>query len=231
MKIYTYQFIGNKNRQEDYFGISKDNSFFVLCDGVGGSDSGLEASQYVSNRLIELYESDSIDGFQLEYSIKLVSAELNAIYKEKNIATTLVAIQLKEGNALISSIGDSKLFYHDVESSQSWTTKDDSLVQDLMDIGVLNSEEDMRIHPFRNRITKALNSTHLVTSVLIDEISNVGDGDLFFLCSDGAIENILSHEVISLFAKKLLTFEQKSKHLEILASESIDNSTGILIQV
>lgn len=231
MKIYTFQFIGNKHRQEDSFKISSDNAFFVLCDGVGGSEEGLEASQYVSNRLIELYESNSSDRFKLDYSIKLVSAELKAFYNEKKIATTLVAMQLKEGNAYLSSVGDSKLFYVHSNSSKSWTSKDDSLVQDLRDIGVLKSEEDMKSHPFRNKITKALNSTKLLTSISVNEINNIQSGDIFYLCSDGAIENIMSDQVLNLFSQKLLSFEQKSKHLEILASESIDNSTGILIQV
>lgn len=231
MKICTFQFIGSKKEQEDYFRISDDSSFFVLCDGVGGSDSGIEASQYVANRLIELYESDSIEGFQLQYAIKLVSAELNAIYTKRKIATTLVAMQLKKGNGYVAAVGDSKLFYHHINSDRSWISRDDSLVQDLRDIGVLKSEEDMRNHPFKNKITKALNSTNVLTSVMVNEISNVRMGDLFFLCSDGAIENILSHQVIKLFSKRVLTFEEKSKHLEILASDSIDNSTGILVEI
>ena len=235
MQILKFQHLGNRKEQQDAYYISPDNRFFVVCDGLGGTDDGALASNVLVSALRENYQdlmgTLEVTNFQsfLNKSIQQVS-DLQGV----NTATTLVCLLLDNGTAYYSHIGDSKLFYFSPAKCNWLATKDHSFVQELYDAGVLATEEEMRDHPKKNLITRAI-SSHGTSYTAINEIYRIDGltrGDFFILCTDGAVEDYTTGDFASLFYSNIEAFESSFNELDNKCKvDSKDNSTLILIKL
>ena len=83
------------------------------------------------------------------------------------------------------NVGDSRA-YHLFASGEDecirQVTKDHSHVQELVDRGEITDEE-ARVHPARNKITRAIGAERDVTTDYFE--LDLNEGDMLLLCSDG----------------------------------------------
>lgn len=236
--VYNFQTLGSRGAQEDSIYINEHRNVYLVCDGIGGINDGDLAST-----LIVKFIEEKLEDYPIIKSKKtledLINSAFNAFEKyglenkiDHQMGTTLVLLLLVEDTALIAHIGDSRAFYFS-ESNDDWISKDHSLVQELFDAGILKTEAEMQSHPLKNKITNALmlNSGETELKIEINEVHHISKGDMFILCSDGAIENMSNSDVKDLFDNKSITLASRWELFKSNARLSSDNSSAILIEI
>ena len=242
MKIFHFSQQGHRPYQEDSYYIDEETKhLFVICDGVGGHAKGDIASntvvEYIKGKLSKNKENKwEVQDFQ-----SLFHGAQDALQKVQtdktgasNMGTTVVLFFLSPLQALTAHVGDSRAYVVKPAESKYWRTKDHSLVQELLDAGVLKSESAMEDHPMRNRITRALQAAGGKKYVEADVATFDGleAGDYLLLCSDGVLEPFPSHSFIDILADVNLSFEEKGETIrKACEAVSKDNNTCILIQI
>ena len=246
MRILHFNHIGKRKEQEDQLWISSDKRFFVVCDGVGSSEKGGLASKLVVEYLSQAYgnfntnfEFDSVTLSDERLQTLILNA--NSYIKKsatklelnESMSTTIALVYFDEDSATIAHIGDSRVYYIEKDGNW-WKTKDHTYVQELFDMGLLRTEQEMKDHDDASIIKQALsnktNNTEL--DISINKINSVKAGDKFLLLTDGALENYNSKEIVSLFWQTENCLDQKwSEFSQKCAAGSKDNSTSILIEL
>lgn len=144
------------------------------------------------------------------------------------MGTTFVAASLVENHVYIANVGDSRLYLIGRDIRQ--ITRDHSLVEDMVRMGVLEREE-ARTHYKKNVITKAIGVADDKTSTPdIFEIE-VENGDKLLLCSDG-LTNMVEDYDIKKIVKDNDSIEDAVRELIKQANENggKDNISAILIE-
>ena len=137
----------------------------VVCDGMGGVKGGrLASSIAVETFLAETKKvlRAGMTALQLAQASSYAVAIANdAVYEKAQEAkeyhgmgTTLVSAICYEKGAVISNVGDSRAYHITAEGIRR-VTEDHSLVEVLVRRGDI-TEEEARVHPNRNVITRAL---------------------------------------------------------------------------
>lgn len=184
---------------EDRCAVYDDFAGFVLAivaDGMGGHQAGDLASQMavdgiVSNLRGALDRSMPIDN--RKSAIREAIEKTNeAIYQVacsseqyKGMGTTVVVVLADETSVIVAHIGDSRAYMmdgHGASRELVQLTEDHSLVNELVRLGQISSEE-ASVHPRRNWLTRAL-GTEASIEVEINDFS-WNDQDMILICSDG----------------------------------------------
>lgn len=168
----------------------------VLCDGMGGEQSGGLASQMavdiISKRIKESFSEMMNKNSVRNLLITAVCAANSIVYETAQrdfdkcvMGTTCVAAIVFGGCAYIVNVGDSRA-YHLFTSGEDecirQVTRDHSHVRELVERGEI-TEEQAKTHPKRNKITRAIGADSGVTPDYFE--LDVKDGDMLLLCSDG----------------------------------------------
>jgi serine/threonine protein phosphatase PrpC len=197
--------IGSKKNQEDFLWpepgtASSEDCIFIVCDGVGGSDSGEVASkmiaEFVGNALLAAAPSE-VDLPMLNQLLEEARLKLIAYAKLKGLgtdmATTFTLLYLINQKAFIAWCGDSRV-YHLRKNEILFRTEDHSLVNSLIRKGDL-TEEEGRNHPQKNLLLKAVRADDPRPEAEGHWIMDIQEGDYFLLCTDGLLENISDADV------------------------------------
>jgi PPM family protein phosphatase len=192
---------GGRENNEDACGHwSHDNRLCcVVADGAGGHGGGQRASQLAVQALLQSFaqrhaaSSRTSDESCLQAFLRQASRQIIECRSEntaqRHMHTTVVTlwIDLDRQEALWAHCGDSRLYAF--RAGQMLTrTRDHSLVQSLVDGGLLK-ESELRTHPQRSELLSALGvdesdlqiSVHPQPWVLTKQ-------DAFLLCTDGVWE-------------------------------------------
>ena len=108
------------------------------------------------------------------------------------MGTTLVSAICSENHAVISNVGDSRA-YHITADGIRRITKDHSLVGELVRRGDI-TEEEARVHPNRNVITRALGPEKNEDCDCF--VCELKQGDYLLLCTDGLVNTISDQEML-----------------------------------
>ncbi len=174
----------------------------VVCDGMGGANGGNIASanavkiisEYISSSYHEGMSSNSIRAL-LESSICGANIRLydmsRTIESLAGMGTTVVSVIISGGIAHIAHAGDSRA-YIIRENKLIQITRDHSIVQTMIDKGQL-TEEEAKMHPNKNVITRALGVAEDI-GIEYNEVEFLDD-DCILLCTDG-LTNYVSVEEI-----------------------------------
>ena len=179
----------------------------VVCDGMGGPGGGKLASELAVGHFLSACLAGLRQGMTMqqvrEVAELAVEAANTAVYERscspkgalRGMGTTLVAAIVRDGEALISNVGDSRAYLIRAagpERGISRVTKDHSLVERLVDMGDITAEE-ARTHPNRNLITRALGPD---PDILSDSYQvRLDSGDYLLLCTDGLMETATDQEI------------------------------------
>ena len=186
---------------------ARDCVIVSLCDGMGGAKAGGLASQ-LSNKAFVSYVFDKLSSRvrrSVNYRQILQDAcvEANGVAFEYSqfseeytgMGTTIVGGVINaNGTGYIINVGDSRA-YHVSRRANSirQITRDHSLVEDLVEVGVITREQ-ARTHPQRNIITRALGSEAEVESDFFT--FTLLNGDVLLLCSDGLSNTVTDEEIL-----------------------------------
>ena len=156
---------------------------WAVADGMGGHGNGDIAADIVIDNLSRLPHSGNA-----RQMLRMALEDANAQVFAKSQAighgimgATIVATIIGEGNATIAWVGDSRVCMVR-QGALTRLTKDHSLVQELVDSGVLAAEM-AESHPQANVVTRAIGAAPEVQVSLIE--TELRAGDILLLCSDG----------------------------------------------
>lgn len=240
----TIHELGQRENQEDTIFPSEeqasvDNRLFILCDGMGGHESGEVASQTVCQALSDYIQKNfPADEVFTDAQLREALAVANARLEEKDngaakkMGTTLTFLYLHRGGATVAHIGDSRVYHLRPETDEIlYRTRDHSLIYDLFDVGELTLQE-METSPNKNIITRVMMpGQEQAPKPEIVHITDIKSGDYFYLCSDGMLEEMRDIDIIDILKDKDLTEEGKRNKLIAATTNSQDNHSGLLVKI
>lgn len=221
---------------EDSFLADSQRGIFSVADGVGGAEAGEVASQTAIEVLDEAFRhrDDGADIEDLmELAIQRANASIHQMAQDNSrfsmMATTIVALHIKENVATIGHVGDSRLYRLTPAGQLLRETDDHSVVEEEVRAGRMTAEQAAH-HPSKNVISRALGAEN---DVEVDmKVIEVDDGTEFLLCTDGITRHISDPELRNL----LLQYDDLPKlcdELKRLCYErgAEDNLTAVVVCV
>lgn len=250
-KPLCFSEIGRKDNQEDFLwpareSATRDNKVFLMCDGVGGQDSGEVASETAATALgtyLTKYKPEDVivTKAMFEEALAYGYDELDKVDTgaARKMGTTMTCLVLHQGGALVAHIGDSRIYHirpsladENGRSGIIYQSADHSLVNDLLRAGEITEEEAVNF-PQKNVITRAM-QPHLERRYRAD-IFNIDDlqaGDYFFLCSDGVLEQLTNDMLGAILSDSSLDDNGKLQAIRnVCDNKTRDNYTCWLIPI
>jgi serine/threonine protein phosphatase PrpC len=161
-----------------------DCALWAVADGMGGHRGGDIAADLAISALRGIADAGApVVDSAIRGALEAANAEILARAEAAGgvIGSTIVALHVAEGEARIFWAGDSRA-YRARDGRWEQVTRDHSLVQQLVDEGLIDREQAKR-HPQAHVITRALG---VEDAVELESICfAVEPGDLLLLCSDG----------------------------------------------
>ena len=199
--------VGSRSRNEDdlRFGHSGGLWHAVLADGAGGHQGGAMASDLVVS-LISLRLQSAPQASPEVLSAALRDAHTALGEKQpgrkarERMHSTVVAlwVDADQEEVLWSHVGDSRL-YMLRRGRVCHVTRDDSVVQQLIDAGYVTAEE-ARDHPRKNQLISAMGADEMIQPHTVDESQPIQDGDAFLLATDGWWDTLQADAIEATFA-------------------------------
>jgi serine/threonine protein phosphatase PrpC len=184
---------------EDAFLHDPVRNVFAVADGVGGAEAGEVASQTAIEVLDEAFRhqvagSDVED--LMELAIQRANASIHQMAQEhakfSMMATTIVALHVKDNVATFGHVGDSRLYRLTPDGVLHRETEDHSIVEEEVRAGRMTPEQAAN-HPSKNVISRALGAEQ---GVEVDmKTIEVEDGTEFLLCTDGITRHVSDNEI------------------------------------
>lgn len=191
-----------RKNNEDYckgeiveVGEGSEVGIFAIADGMGGHNKGEVASQLAVENIIELFNDKLIqnDTIKIEYIDDIIKQSYNTvnsmIYEKskedisyEGMGTTLTLAVLYQGKAYIANVGDSRCYLVNKEGKLEKITSDHSIVEEYVKAKII-TEEEARVHPDRNKITRAVGTEPVVVVDIFTR--ELEDGERLLLATDG----------------------------------------------
>ena len=197
---------------------------------MGGHNAGEIASQMIAGNLGEIQETPVLSAYVDAIEDSLISAhkELLSLGAEKEdiAGSTVVALLAGNRHGLVMWAGDSRLYLHR-QGRLTQLTEDHSYVDDLVERGEI-SREEAETHPQANVITRAVGAGE--TLYLDMDVTEVQDGDVFLLCSDGLYREVSEEEICNILANESL-FDIARELIDLTLSRGAkDNVTVVVVR-
>jgi len=174
--------------------VGKGGALLTLSDGMGGHAAGeVAASTVISSVQKTLQAGGGGTAEQrLETAVRRANADVIAAARTKGrhgMGATLTAVLVDGTCAYVAEVGDSRAYL--LRSGQlKQLTRDQSLVQMLVDQGLMHPDE-AETSPRKNILLQAMGSVEEVHAA-IGQVE-LRKGDKLLVCSDG-ISNAVAHD-------------------------------------
>ena len=200
---------GNVRPQNEDAYVASEH-LFAVADGMGGHNAGEVASALATTLLLERSTGQTLTP---EWFVEAITAINRTIHESaaesterRGMGTTICALALVQplGDSVeppqiaLANVGDSRIYMSRAGTFRQLSV-DHSYVQELVTEGLI-TEEEARVHPRRNIVTRALGIDERVAvdSWLIPLFS----GDRFILCSDGLVDEVPTADIAAIAAQQ-----------------------------
>jgi len=222
-----------RSNNEDYFLVIPAIGLYLVADGMGGAQAGEHASKLAAETIEQAVKQNGksmdSDGLVVAFgraNQRVMDAAAGNPDME-GMGTTLVVALENNGDLLIASVGDSRVytFYNGMLNA---ITEDQTWVNEVgRRLGI--DEENLKSHPMRHVLTMAIGvSENLRVHTYRITPSH---GMLVMLCSDG-LHGVVSDDELSKALASQASLEAKGK--ELIASARSrggpDNITVVLLR-
>jgi protein phosphatase len=222
----------------------EEGYLMVVADGMGGHAAGERASAlavgsiegFVLNTLKWFLHLSGDDEHQLVTELRqsLESADRTVIERARSnrafygMGTTLTMAFSVATDLFIVHAGDSRAYlFRDGELEQ--LTSDDTVVQVLVDAGVI-SPEDAKHHNRRHVVTNVIGGPGEGVSVEIQKLKLL-DGDTVLYCTDGLTEPVDDHAIAEILHHHPDPEDACTQLVELALSRGApDNVTAVVVR-
>ena len=216
MKAVSRTHIGNVRPSNQDALLSHPGIFglYGVADGMGGHKAGDVASRMAVEVVIETLKDKIPDEALLRQGIEAANRRIYDTQLENDslsgMGTTLTMIWEDKNRVLLGHVGDSRAYLLRSGDFRQ-ISQDHSMVGQLVRDGLL-TEEEARVHPYRNIITRALGTDEDVDvdTLILDRLP----GDIYLICSDGLSEYVRDEQM-----------------LKVLLSRSLQDAADTLLQM
>ena len=200
---------GNVRPQNEDAYVASDQ-LFAVADGMGGHNAGEVASALATTLLLERAVGQTLTPEWFVEAITSINRTIHESASEsterRGMGTTICALALVQPQdeatelqqVALANVGDSRIYLARSGRFRQLSV-DHSYVQELVTEGLI-TEEEARVHPRRNIVTRALgiDDRVAVDSWLIPLFA----GDRFILCSDGLVDEVPTADIAALAAQQ-----------------------------
>jgi len=209
---------------------------FAVADGVGGLDLGEVASTTAISVIVEEFAEAQAGTMLISLLPRLIQhanaavhdRTLEAQYRGKKMATTLVACALRYDQAIVSHVGDSRCYL--VRNGYAkQITQDHTLVNEQRRIGLISAKE-MAESESRHVILRSLGPELFVSAETT--ALTLHAGDTLVLCTDG-LHDSMSEAAIAAIVSQNKKADELAAELVARAVEidGADNTTAQVIRI
>lgn len=229
--------IGERSSNEDAVTIREYENFVLaaVADGMGGYAAGEVASATALSAL-----ESSLPAAVTKKDLPCILASAvdranEAVYRRgharkdyTDMGTTLVASVLIDDLVVTTNVGDSRAYVYSSKGLDR-ITKDHSLVQQYVELGIISPEES-RTHPQRHVLTQAIGIEKTITPDSYD--NHLEPCDILLLCSDGLTDS-LDDDAITKHLAGTTDLQKIGNRLVAEAKEkgATDNISVVLVRV
>ncbi len=208
----------------------------VLCDGMGGAQSGAVASAMAADTFMS-HAANSLDERSSPHDMKQILTEAVSYANIKvydrsfrdfscmGMGSTLVALLANPRRCLIGNVGDSRAYIIHKGRIQQ-ISRDHSLVEDMLARGEITAEQ-ARCHPQKNIITRAIGVEASVRCDIFDV--KLSAGDRILLCSDGLSNAVEDEEILDHCNKYAEPEEICRSLLDFVLERGASDNVSILV--
>ncbi len=224
-----------RDNNEDAIGLYQHQRgyLFALADGVGGAQYGDQMSAFAIHYLLAVFNRNI--GYNLDFQAVLnrayqnINAEMRNFVKKSafSAGTTLTSVIIKDWEANIAHVGDSRL-YHWRNNTLTQITRDHARREPVVD-NTRHANETRTPSPMRDILEKAMGKTDVIQPDLIN--LRLLPGDKLLLCSDGVTGVITLEELGRLVADEHAN--TLAETLVRIANEkgTKDNASAVAVEV
>ncbi len=205
-----------------------------LADGMGGHAAGEVASRECllacQNSVGQALDAPLHEQLHqaVVYANQQVWQQAQAQPELEGMGTTLCLLAFDGGDYQCAWVGDSRI-YRLRGGELLQLTQDDTVVNLLLQHGVISAEEALR-HPEKHVLSQALGTAPQVDHIHLGEPAALQHDDLFLLVSDG-VHDVLTHdELARLLGSDIHASGQRIVEEAKLAG-SQDNLSAVLVHV
>lgn len=226
--------------QDDYRASlqGRQAAWAVVCDGMGGAAGGSIASALAvglaQQQCAAMRLADSTPQEDAQAACQLIQLANAKVYQAAaqdaalfGMGTTMVVALVHDGVCALAWAGDSRAYlYRDGMLRQ--LTRDHSMVQELVEKGVITIEE-AAAHPRKNVITRAVGVHPQVEPETL--LQPVQPGDILLLCTDGLTNAVPLPEIEGVLHSTPF-YECANGLIErVLLRAEQDNATVVLLEI
>lgn len=223
-----------RKHNEDHVVDRPEAGLWAVADGAGGHELG----ELASGRLAEALDAMPVglSGGELLAQVRLRVADVHHGLQEEaarrgprvTIASTVVVLIARDAHFACLWAGDSRCYLlRGGELRQ--ITRDHSLVQELVETGVIDADAAER-HPQANVITRAVGAGE--EALVLDKVSGaLAAGDRFLLCSDGLSKTLPDPELAALLSAPAGVPPPEVMTAAALARGVTDNVSAVVVEV
>jgi Serine/threonine protein phosphatase len=219
---------GRDHNEDDFLATRYDHGWILaVADGLGGHRAGEVASACAIQSLIA--NLPLLEGDRTEDLFRHLFQEVHEAIRSRaqgdraGMGTTLVTACITDSSAIVAHTGDSRAYL--IRDRILFRTRDHSVVQDLIESGILTEEEACH-HPMKNMLTAALG---LDFTVDLDTVP-LQDGDMLLCASDGFYEYVPEKDLVHTL--RTVPFPACGDLLlEKALEETTDNVTFVIYRV
>ncbi len=190
-----------KTNQDAIF-INPKHKCFVVADGMGGHRGGDIASQLTVKVFTEYFNAaPKITSNKINSVLKCIKKSNTKILEKsdkepllRGMGTTAVSMIIEGNKAFLANIGDSRGYL--ITNGQLFQlTKDHSLVQEKINLGIISREEASRDR-MKNVLVRTIGFEE---DMQIDTFEySISKNDIFLLCSDGLYGKVYDREILEM---------------------------------
>ncbi len=200
-----------RKENEDFYYYSKKKKLVIVCDGMGGHQSGATASKVAGETVRDVFlypdlaelmrfsqdfnERLPVIALRLIIGIRLANRRLRLMAESdqhmQGMGTTIAAMAFSEHWACVTHVGDSRIYYLH-KKNLKLLTEDHSWINELLQDHDIRAEEVKHFRK-KNVLTRAL-GTHPAVKIDVQWFPITGPGK-FLLCSDG-LHNVIEPELM-----------------------------------
>jgi protein phosphatase len=190
-----------RTNNEDAYGYDPVRNLFIVCDGVGGMNSGEVASNLAVSTVLNAFAASEDEDSPIELRLNQAILAANSAVREaaeylqhKGMSTTLVAAAVDMEKLLVGNVGDSRVYM--IQNGQCMQlTVDHSYLNELIRSGAISVEQagQVDLREKGSMITRAIGAAELVEPDFFSVTLRAGN--MIVLASDGLSRYITQDDI------------------------------------